>query len=103
MKVCKEEKRKVKSCTYRSKEEVNEQFVREMNQGVRGNRTLVWKEVSKVNWRKLESCNRIKAGNGRLALGEDEVRRVWKDYFENLYDTDTPEQVAVYMYSVEGI
>ena len=39
----------------------------------------------------------------RLALGDDEVQRVWKDYFENLYDTDTQEQVAFYMYSVEGI
>ena len=33
----------------------------------------------------MECCNRIKDGNGRLALGEDEVRKIWKDYFEHLY------------------
>ena len=38
-----------------------------MNHDVRGNRKLVWKEVS---------CNRIKDGNGRLVLGEDEAQRI---------------------------
>ena len=31
----------------------------------------------------------MKDGNGRLALGEDELRRIWKEYFENIYDIDT--------------
>ena len=44
-----------------------------MNQDVDGNRKLFWKEVSKVNGGKVESCSRIKDGNGRLALGKDEV------------------------------
>ena len=35
--------------------------------------------------------------NGRLVQGEDEVRRIWKEYFENLYNVDTQEQVAVHM------
>ena len=34
------------------------------------------KEVSKVKGEKVEICSRIKDGNGRLSLGEDEVRRV---------------------------
>ena len=29
--------------------------------------------------------------------GEIEVRRIWKDYFEDLYNIDTHEQVAVQM------
>ena len=33
----------------------------------------------------VENCSRIKDGNGRLAQGEDEVRRIWKKYFEDLY------------------
>ena len=40
-----------------------------------GNRKFFRKEVSKVNGRKVENRSRIKA------LGEDEVRRIWKDYF----------------------
>ena len=44
-----------------------------MNQDVNGNRKLFWKEVSKASGRKVESCIRIKDGNGRLALGEVEV------------------------------
>ena len=39
-----------------------------MNQDVEGNRKLFWKQVSKVSSGKLEGCNRIKDGNGRLAL-----------------------------------
>ena len=26
--------------------------------------------------------------DGKLALGEDEVKRIWKDYFEDLYNKD---------------
>ena len=44
----------------------------------------------------MESVSRIN-GNGRLAQGEDEVRRSWKEYFEDLYNIDTQEQVAVHM------
>ena len=40
--------------------EVNEQFGGKMNQDVNGNRKLFWKEVSKENRRKVESCSRIK-------------------------------------------
>ena len=50
----------------------------------------------------MESCNRIKDRNGRLSLGEDEVRRIWNDYFEDLYNIDR-EQVTVYMCGFDGI
>ena len=62
-----------------------------------GNRKLFWNEVSKENGRKVENSNRIKDGNGRLVLEEAEVRRIWKEYYEDLYNIDTPEQVAVHM------
>ena len=29
---------------------------------------------------KVESCSRIKDGNGRLAQEEDEVWKIWKEY-----------------------
>ena len=41
-----------------------------------GKRKLLWKEVSNVKGGTVESCSRIKDGNGRLALGEDEVQRI---------------------------
>ena len=34
---------------------------------------MFWKEVKNTKGRKVESCSRIKDGNGRLAQGEDEV------------------------------
>ena len=37
---------------------------------------------------KVESYKRIKEVNGRLALGKDEVRWIWKEYFEDLYNID---------------
>ena len=58
------------------------------------NNLLLWLyihilEMSKVNGGKVESFSRIKIENGRLAMGEDEVRRIWKGYFY-LYNIDTP-------------
>ena len=38
-------------------------------------------EVGMANGRKVKKCSRIKDGNGRLVVGEDEVRRTWKNYF----------------------
>ena len=43
-------------------------FCRKMNQDVNGKRDLFWKEVSKVNEVKVESCSRVKDGNRRLAV-----------------------------------
>ena len=36
----------------------------------------------------MESCRRIKDGNGRLAQGEDELR-ICREYFEDLNNIDT--------------
>ena len=58
---------------------------------------LFWKEVNNAKGGKVESCSRIKDGNGRLAQGEDEVRKILKEYFEDLYNTDTQEEVAIHM------
>ena len=43
---------------------------------VNGNRKLFWKEVSNAKGGKVESCSRIKDGNGSLAQGEGEVQRI---------------------------
>ena len=51
-----------------------------MNGDMNGNRKLFWKEVSNEKGRKVESSSRMEDGNGRLAQGEDEVRRIWKEY-----------------------
>ena len=69
MEAYREEKRKIKRCIIQSKKKVNEQFGRKMNEDVNGNRKLFWKEVSNAKGRKVESCSRIKNGNGRLARG----------------------------------
>ena len=72
-----EEKTKVKRCIFHSKIKVNEQFGRKRNEDVNGNRKLFLKEVSNAKGEKVVGCNRIKDGNGRLAQGEDEVRKIW--------------------------
>ena len=55
------------------------------------------------NAKVMESCSRIKDGNGRLTHGEDEVQRILKGYFEDLYNIDTQEQVVVHMCGFDGI
>ena len=32
------------------------------------------------------NSSRVEDGNGRLAQGENEVRRIWKESFEDLYN-----------------
>ena len=59
-------------------EEVHEEFGRKINQDVNGNRKLFWKE-SKANGEKVESCSRIKDGNGRLI--QEEVQRFGSTIF----------------------
>ena len=39
----------------------------------------------------MENFNIIKDGNGRLTLEEADVRRIWKEYYENLYNIDTTD------------
>ena len=46
---------------------------RKRNEDMNGNRKLFWKEVSNAKGGKVQSGRRIKAGNRRLAEGEDEV------------------------------
>ena len=86
----------------KSKEKVNEQFGRKMNENMNGNKKLFWKEVSNVKGGKVKRCSRIKVGNERLAQGEDEMQRIWKEYFEDLYNIDTQEQIAVQMYGFDS-
>ena len=102
METNREEKKNVRSCTY-SKKKVNEQFGKKMNEDVNGNRTFFWKEVSNAKGGKMESCSRVKDGNSRLAQEEDEERKIWKGYFEDLYNIDTQEKVAVPMCGFDGI
>ena len=44
-----------------------------------------------MNGEKVESCNKIKHGNGMLAL---EVHRILKNYFQDLYNIGTQKQVV---------
>ena len=74
-----------------------------MSQDVNGNRKLFWKEVSKVNGGKVESCSRAKDGKRRLALSEVEVRRIWKKYYKELYNVDTQEEVPVHVCGFTGV
>ena len=92
-----EEKRKIKRCIIKSKKKVNEQLERKMNEDMKENRKLFWKEFSNAKGRRVESYSRIKDGNLKLAQGEDEVRKIWKEYFEDLYNIDTQEEDAVHM------
>ena len=64
-----------------------------MNENVNGNRKSFWKEVSNAKGGNMESCSRIKDGNGRLAQGEGKVQKIWKEYFGDLYNIVTQEQV----------
>ena len=50
-----------------------------------------------------ENSNRVKDGNGRLVLEEAEVRSIWKENYDDLYNMDTQEHVAVHMCGFDGV
>ena len=52
---------------------------------------------------KVESSSRIKDGNVRLELGDDEMQRTWKGYFEDLYNMNTQKQVNIFMIGFGGL
>ena len=59
--------------------------------------------MSNVKGGKVESCSIVKDGNGRLAYGKDEMRKIWKDYFEDLYSIHTQEKLVLHMCGFDGI
>ena len=74
-----------------------------MNKDVNGSSKLFWKEVSNAKGGKVKSCSRVKDGNGRLAEGKDEARKMWKEFCEDLYNIDTQGEVAVHICGFDGI
>ena len=50
----------------------------------------------------MENCNRIKFRTEKIAVGEDKGRQTWKEYFKDLYNVDTEEQITVSMCEPEG-
>ena len=64
------------------------QFRGKMNEDIDRDRKLFWKKMNNLNGRKDESSCRKRMKMG-LELGEDELRRIWKDYLQNLYYMDT--------------
>ena len=100
-KLLKKKRKKLKGVYISEHKGSYEQFGRKMNKDDRGKKKLFWKEVSKTNRGKVESCSRIKDRNGGLAMGEDEVRRIWEDCFEELYTIET--QIVVHKSGFDGI
>ena len=74
-----------------------------MDEDLYGNRKLFWKGMSNAKKGKVKGRSRIKDGNGMLARGEEKMRRIWKEYFKDLYNIDTQEQGAVHMCVFDGI
>ena len=55
-----------------------------------------------MNGGEIESSSRIKNGNWSLPVGENEEKRSWRDYLENLCDSKTQEQIVVHMCGFGG-
>ena len=50
-----------------------------------------------MNRGKVDNLKRKKNVNGWLVLEETEVRRIWKEYYEDLCNIGTQEQVAAHI------
>ena len=54
-----------------------------------------------MNRGKVESCSRMRDGNRRLGLWEDEVRKIWEDILR-IY-INTQEQATIHMCGFDGV
>ena len=63
---------------------------------------MLRKVATKANEEKVKNFSRMNDGNGRSTLEGVEMQRILKEYFEDLYNIDTQEQVAVHMCGFEG-
>ena len=50
----------------------------------------------------MESPNRVGDGSGNLVMEEAEMRRIWKEYYEDLYGMVAQERVAVHECGFDG-
>ena len=53
---------------------------------------FLFKEIDMAEDGKKESCIMIKYGTVKIALGENNVRKTCKEYFEDVYKTNTEDQ-----------
>ena len=49
-----------------------------------------------------KDCSPIKERNGRQAVGRDDVRVIWKEYFEGLYDVVEKESLQLCVCDFDG-
>ena len=104
--VWKSTKRKIerlKCAFFKVGRRTKKRFGRKMNQDVCGNWKLFWKEVSKTNGGNVEKSKRINVGNRWVALEEAELRRIWREYYEDLFNIDIQEHVAVHLCYFDGV
>src|SRR5678816_1599067 len=66
-----------------------------MNGDLEGNRKLFWKEARKVKNENKGNLLRIMNRDGAFVTDEVDVRGVWKEHFENLYNNGSNEEVNV--------
>ena len=96
-------KSRVKRLIKKKKKEANESFGKKMNEDAIGNRKLFWKEVKKARNSERNSCVSVKDGSGRALSGEEEVKKRWKEYFEQLYNVDIGARAKVNLFGFEGV
>ena len=84
---------------------MNEQFGRRMNEDVQGSRKLFWKEVRKIKTESESKGNlqRIMNRDGNFVMNETDVKRVWREHFENLHNFGRNEEVTVNACGFDGI
>src|SRR5678815_963144 len=73
-----------------------------MNGDLQGNRKLFWKEARKVKNENKGNLLRIMNRDAAFVTDEMNVRGVWKEHFENLYNIDSNEEEIVNVCGFDG-
>ncbi len=67
------------------KRRVDEEFGRKLNENFSENKKLFWKEVRRVRGGERGGGVRMRGEDGELVRGENNLKGLWKDYFEQLF------------------
>ena len=94
----KRKRMEVKNVVKKAKREADERWGERMNESFRENSKMFWKELKRVRKGESGSESRIKDGSGRLLVEEEEIKKRWAEYFEellNVWDEREANIVAV--------
>lgn len=98
-----EQRIRVRELVKKAKQQSWEEFGRKMEQDSYGNQKLFYKVLKNLRKGKQSRSKYIKAKDGRILCGDDEILSRWKEHFENILNKNQPQHGVDLQEREEGV